>query len=161
MFGKDGLSSAEPDQYLTDPQELGDRLMAAADYEAALKAYLRAAGEKGLTAEILSSIGTANLMLGRLGQAEEQLRQAAKMDETNPAIWNNLGAVLMETGQYGEASRVFRLAYGLDSGESAEIRENLRIALAKLENPDYTEPENNGHALVRQGTGQYLLLTKD
>ena len=146
------------DQYDSiDGLTVGHRLMAAGQYELALKAYYRAAGEQGMTVDTLSAIGSANLRLGRLGQAERILRRATEEDETFPPAWNNLGVVLMETGQYGEAARVFRIAFALDSGESAEIRENLRIALAKIDNPGYSEP-NEQVALVRRGNGEYRLL---
>ncbi len=138
---------------------VGHRLMAAGEYEQALKAYLRAAAEQGLTADVLSALGSANLKLGRLGQAEKLLRQAVKADETFPPAWNNLGVVLMEQGRYAEAARVFQTAFALDSGESAEIRENLLLALEKLEDPAYDDPEKYSFALVRRGRGEYLLLS--
>ncbi len=100
------------------------------------------------------------LSLGRLGQAEKLLRQSLTLDENFVPAWNNLGVVLMEKGDYGEASRVFERAFKLDSGESADIRDNLRLALAKIENPAYSEPQKSGPALVRRGTGEYLLLTE-
>jgi hypothetical protein len=62
----------------------------------------------------------------------------------------------METGRYGEASRTFRNAFALDSGRSAEIRENLRLALAKLDDPSYSDDETN-FALVWTGGGTYSL----
>ena len=130
--------------------------MEAGEYELALKAYLRAAAQQGVNVDVLSAIGSANLQLGRLNQAEQILRRATEFDETFPPAWNNLGVVLMEKGQYGEASRVFRLAFALDSGQSAEIRENLRLALAKIENPEYSAP--NDFRLVRRGPGFYRLL---
>ncbi|MCV6593603.1 MAG: tetratricopeptide repeat protein [Silicimonas sp.] len=139
-----------------DGLTVGHRLMAAGEYELALKAYLRAASEQGVNVDVLSAIGSANLALGRLGQAEEILRRATEADETFPPAWNNLGVVLMEKGHYGEASRVFKLAFALDSGQSAEIRDNLTKALAKLENPEYSEDET--FRLVRRGRGFYQLL---
>ncbi|MEL7345730.1 MAG: tetratricopeptide repeat protein, partial [Pseudomonadota bacterium] len=74
---------------------VGHRLMAVGEYELALKAYYRAAGEQGMTVDTLSAIGSANLRLGRLGQAERILRRATQEDETFPPAWNNLGVVLM------------------------------------------------------------------
>ena len=135
---------------------VGHRLMAAGEHELALEAYFRAAGEQGINVDVLSAIGSANLQLGRLNQAEQVLRRAIEVDETFPPAWNNLGVVLMERGNYGEASRVFRLAFALDSGRSAEIRENLLLALAKLENPEYSEPEQ--FRLVRRGPGNFQIL---
>lgn len=136
---------------------VGHRLMAAGEYDLAIEAYSRAAADQGMTVDVLSAVGSANLRLGRLGQAESFLRRAVKEDESFPPAWNNLGVVLMEKGEYGEAARVFRVAFALDSGESDEIRDNLRVALAKIENPAYSEPDNQ-FALVRRGTGSYLLL---
>ena len=138
---------------------VGHRLMAAGQYETALKAYLRAAGELGTNVDVLSALGSVNLRLGRLGQSEDLLRQAIKKDETFVPAWNNLGVVLMETNRTGEASRVFQTAFALDSGNSDEIRENLRLALANLENPAYSvEQKNEAFELVRRGNGRYLLL---
>lgn len=138
---------------------VGHRLMAAGEYELALRAYYRGAVEQGLTADVLSALGSANLRLGRLGQAEELLRQSIEADPTFPAAWNNLGVVLMEKGEYGEAMRVFQQAFALDSGQSDSIRENLRLAIARMENPGYS-PENNENRfdLVRRGGGRYILL---
>ena len=78
---------------------VGHRLMEAGEYELALKAYLRAASEDGVNADVLSAIGSANLKLGRLGQAEQILRRALEMDPTFVPALNNLGVVLMERGQ--------------------------------------------------------------
>lgn len=137
---------------------IGHRLMAAGEYELALKAYTREAGRQGLTADVLSAVGSANMRLGRLGQAERYLRQAIDKDETFVPAWNNLGVILVEKGELGEAAQVFQRAFALDSGESAEIRDNLRLTLAKLENPSYTE-QNEPLQLVRRGSGDYLILS--
>ena len=138
---------------------VGHRMMAAGEYELALKEYYRAAADHGLTADVLSAIGSAMLKLGRLGQAERMLRRATDEDEEFAAAWNNLGVVLMEQGEVGEAARVFRIAFALDSGESAEIRENLQLALAKIENPAYTSEKQYEFELVRRGSGTYRILS--
>lgn len=139
---------------------VGHRLMASGEYELALKAYYRAAADQGITVDVLSAVGSANLKLGRLGQAEQILRQAVEKDATFVPAWNNLGVVLMETGNFGEAERVFHTAFALDNGQSAAIRENLRLALAKIENPGYAAENNTNFALVRRGSGEYRLLVK-
>lgn len=153
-----GVSSRAADQSV-DGLIVGHRLMEAGQYELALKAYYRAAYQHGLTVDVMSAIGSANLKLGRLGQAENNLRKAITIDETFVPAWNNLGVVLMEQGRYPEAELIFKHAYALDSGESAEIRDNLRLALAKKANPDYSVPDNKGPSLVRRGTGEYLLIS--
>lgn len=137
---------------------VGHRLMAAGEYELALKAYYRAGYERGLNADVLSALGSANLKLGRLGQSERLLRRAIEEDEQFAAAWNNLGVVLMEQGETGEAAGVFRVAFGLDSGESAEIKQNLTGALAKIKNPAYTSENKTEFELVRRGSGTYRLL---
>ena len=147
----------DPDGVSIDGLTVGHRLMAAGEYDLALEEYYRAGAEQGINVDVLSAVGSANLQLGRLGQAERILREAVEMDETFAPAWNNLGVVLMERGQYAEASNVFRTAFALDSGQSAEIRDNLTLALAKLENPTYSEPDNQ-FALVRRGKGDFELL---
>ena len=129
---------------------VGHRLMAAGEYELALKAYLRAAGEDGINADVLSALGSANLKLGRLGQAEQLLRRALEKDPTFVPALNNLGVVLMNEGKYGEARLTFRKAFALDSGQSDEIRENLRLALAKTENTAYDPGKENTNYSPRE-----------
>ena len=155
-----GVSSRASEEAV-DGLLVGHRLMDAGEYELALRAYYREAADRGSLqhVDILTAIGSANLKLGRLGQAEDVLRQALDVDETFVPAWNNLGVVLMETGQYGEASLMFRRAFALDSGETEDIQENLTLALAKIENPAYVEPDRSGPALVRRGAGEYVLLT--
>ena len=143
-----------------DGLTVGHRLMAAGEYELAIKAYNRAIIDQGVTVDVITSIGSADLHLGRLGQAEKLLRRATQMDPTFVPAWNNLGVVLMEKGEYGEASRAFKTAFALDSGNTDSIRENLRIALAKLENPTYDTGKTYNYTLVRRGTGEYLLLSQ-
>lgn len=138
---------------------VGHRLMAAGEYELALRAYSRAAGEHGLNADVLSALGSANLRLGRLKQAKVLLENAVEEDPKHVPAWNNLGVILMELGEDGEARRVFRNAYALDNGNSDEIRENLRVAIASTENTSYDSVKENKFELVRRGNGRYLLLS--
>ncbi len=140
-----------------DGVEVGNRLMAAGENELALDAFTRAALDQGMTADVLIGIGTANLGLGRLGQAETQLRRATREFPDSPEAWNNLGVVLMETEKIPEAQQVFRKAYALDNGESDSIRDNLRLALAKSENPVNNAGQNQEYKLVRRGSGEYLI----
>jgi tetratricopeptide (TPR) repeat protein len=138
---------------------VGHRLMASGEYELAIKAYNRSVAKTGLTADVLSALGSANLQLDRLGQAEKLLRAAVKKDDKFAAAWNNLGVVLSSTGELREAVLVFRIAFGLDSGKSDEIRMNLTRALAKLDKPVYVElNEHEEFELVRRGNGRFLLL---
>jgi len=140
-----------------DGVEVGNRLMAAGEYELALDAFTRAALDQGMTADVLIGIGTANLGLGRLGQAEIQLRRATREFPDSPEAWNNLGVVLMEKGKIPESRQVFRKAYALDNGESDSIRDNLRLALAKSEKPANNAGKNQEYKLVQRGSSDYLI----
>jgi Flp pilus assembly protein TadD len=138
---------------------VGHRLMAAGEYDLALRAYTRAAGQQGLNVDTLTALGSANLRLGRLGQAETLLRRAIKEEEPFPATWNNLGVLLIERGNYGEASEMFRRAYATDNGNSDQIRNNLRLALARLEEEAYTRTDEGQQAqTMREGFGGFEMV---
>jgi Flp pilus assembly protein TadD len=138
--------------------EVGHRLINAGEYELALRAFNRAALERGETdAEILLGMGTANLGLGRLNQAEELLRVAVEKEGDWPELYNNLGVVLMEQRRTREAAAIFRKAYALDNGQTDSIRDNLRLALSKTEPSVHTEDQNNNYKLVRRGSSDYLI----
>ena len=136
---------------------VGHRLIAAGEYELAISAFSRAAIDYGMTADVLAGLGSANLGLGRLHTAEKLLREAIEQDEESPEIWNNLGVVLLEKGETGEAELVFKRAYALDNGESDSIRDNLRLVLAKSENSLYTEELEQEYKLVRRGSSDFLI----
>lgn len=143
---------------------VGHRLMAAGESELALKAYLRAAAEDGMSVDVLSALGSANLALGRLGQAEQLLRRAVELDPAFVPAQNNLGVVLMERGKVPEARVVFQQAFALDSGKTDSIRENLKRAIAMSENSIYAEAEKekqepHNFSLVRRGQGEFVLLS--
>lgn len=146
-----------------DGMTVGHRLMAAGEPELALKAYLRGAGETGINADVLSAIGSANLALGRLGQAEKILARALELDPNFVPALNNMGVVQMEQGKTGEARVYFQKAFALDSGETDSIRENLMLAIAQSEanvyDPNQEEQQDGGFRLVRQEKGKFVLLS--
>ncbi len=149
-----GINQNKPAE---DGVEVAHRLMQAGEFELAIRAFNRAALANGMDAEILSGLGSANLGLGRLGQAEKLLREAATKDGSQPEVWNNLGVVLMESGKFAEAGLTFRKAYALDNGESDAIRDNLRLALAKSEKSVTDIDQEANYKLVRRGAGDYLI----
>jgi tetratricopeptide (TPR) repeat protein len=151
----------DPREASIDGLIVGHRLMAASEYDLALKAYLRAAGEQGFTVDVLSALGSANLHLGRLNQSEDLLRKAVVEDASFVPALNNLGVVLMERGNYGEARLFFQRAFAADSGQTDAIRENLMRAIAKSEDAVYVEPEETPRfTLVRRGYSTYELLSE-
>ena len=147
----------DPRGEAVDGLEVGHRLMEAGQHDLALDAFLRAAGEKGLTPEVLVALGSANLALGRLNQSERLLRRAVETEPDWPEAWNNLGVLLIERDKPAEAVEVFKRAFALDNGQSTSIRDNLRLALAKQENSVYGDGEQQEYRLVRRGSGSYLI----
>ncbi|MCF6233739.1 MAG: tetratricopeptide repeat protein [Rhodobacteraceae bacterium] len=140
-----------------DNIEVAHRLMEAGQYELALSSFTRAALDDGLSGEILNGMGTANLGLGRLGQSEELLRRAVKEEPDWAEAWNNLGVLLLERDELSEATQVLRKAYALDDGQNDSIRDNLRLALAKMENADNNTGQEEEYKLVRRGSSDYLI----
>ena len=142
-----------------DGLTVGHRLMAAEEYELALDAYTRAVGETGVTSEVLTSIASANMKLGRLGQARQIFYAAVEKDDRNVAAWNNLGVTLIGLQEYAEAREAFKVAFGLDAGKSSEIRDNL-LLLDKYNVTTGVEfPREDEFVLVRGGNGVYFLLS--
>jgi tetratricopeptide (TPR) repeat protein len=140
---------------------VGHRLMDAGQYQLALEAFTRAAGEQGLTPEVLVALGSANLALGRLGQAETLLRRAVELEPEWPEAWNNLGVVLIERGDLAEAEQVFRRAFALDDGQSDSIRDNLRLVLAKRAESGYGAGAEQDYKLVRRGSSSFVIRRTD
>jgi Flp pilus assembly protein TadD len=136
---------------------VGNRLLDAKQYELAIDAFNRAAVQDGLTPDVLAGLGSANLGLGRLGTAEQLLRDALEQDKDSPEIWNNLGVLLLEKGEISEAEQMLRRAFALDNGESDSIRDNLRLVLAKTENSAYDEEQEQDYKLVRRGSSDYVI----
>ncbi|MDG1803010.1 MAG: tetratricopeptide repeat protein, partial [Paracoccaceae bacterium] len=102
-------------QSQVDQLVVGHRLMDAGEHELALAAYSRAAVQQGFNVDTLSALGSANLRLGRLNQAERLLRRAVKEDANYAPAWNNLGVLLMEQGKTTEARQIFRRAFATDN----------------------------------------------
>jgi Flp pilus assembly protein TadD len=143
----------------TDAVEVGHRLIAAGESELAIKSFNRAALERGtLDAEILSGLGTANLQLGRLGEAELLLKRAIDSEDAQPVDYNNFAVLLMEKGRTSEAVQYFQRAFALSNGENIAIRDNLRLALAKSEISATTNTEKTSeYKLVRRGNSDFLI----
>ncbi len=90
-----------------DGVEVGHRLIAAGEYELAIRAFTRAALENGMDAEILSGLGSANLGLGRLGQAETLLRRATAQKRCMARSLEQPGCCADGTGQNSRSAAGF------------------------------------------------------
>jgi len=141
-----------------DGMVVGDRLMAANEFELALSAYQRATGVHGLTAETLSAMGSANLRLGRFQQAKALLEKAVEDDDRSVSAWNNLGVVLINLNEANQAREAFRVAFGFDNGNSELIRQNLILANSLVEKQTLEISNADDFSLVRHGNGSYFLL---
>ncbi|UWQ22914.1 tetratricopeptide repeat protein [Jannaschia sp. W003] len=143
-----------------DPALVGDRLMAAGEFDLAHASYTRAAatGPAGLTPALMRSMAGADLAMGRLGAAEALLRDAVEADPGDAAAWNDLGVVLMERGEAGEAAESFRRAFALDP-DRPQILDNLRLALDRREALRYALQDEGEDAftLTRRRDGVYRI----
>ncbi len=148
-----------PRNQSVDALTVGHRLMAAKEYELALSAYTRAIGEVGLTSEVLTSIASANMKLGRLGQARDIFYAAVDKDDRNVSAWNNLGVTLIGLQEYAEAREAFKVAFSLDAGKSTEIRDNLLLLDTYNVTTNVEFPSEDEFVLVRGGNGVYFLLS--
>ena len=143
-----------------DPSIVGDRLLAAGEPLLALDAYVEAVGVHGPSPELDRAMAAANLRLGRLGQAERQLRAVVAARPRDAGAWNDLGVVLMERGREGEAERTFRQAFALDPA-NVTIRDNLLLAGAALDRTRYEEAGTDAAILTRRRDGTFGLLGPD
>ena len=103
-------------------------------------------------------MGSANLRLGRLHQAKTLLDRALELDDQSVSAWNNLGVVLMNLNEANQARAAFRVAFGLDNGDSDLIRENLILAEKLIREQAIAEGDLADFRLVRYGNGQYYLV---
>ncbi|KIT16529.1 tetratricopeptide repeat protein [Jannaschia aquimarina] len=139
-----------------DPMIVGDRLLDGGEPELALASYIKAASEQGLTPPLLRGMAAANLRLGRLGQSERLLRQYLEEEPRDAGAWNDLGVILLERGQTGEAHETFRRAFALDAS-IPEIKENLTRSLSMMEAMRYPEEEESAFTLTRRPDGVFGL----
>jgi tetratricopeptide (TPR) repeat protein len=70
----------------------------------------------------LKELGAVALLQGRLNEAEDNLRQAARLRPDDAEVWNNLGCALERRAIWREALSVFDRAVQLDSGNEAYLR---------------------------------------
>ena len=142
-----------------DPRIVGDRLLAEGEPALALDAYIRAVGRDGPSPELDLAMAGANIRLGRLGQAERQLRAVLQARPDDARAWNDLGVVLMERGEIGEAVETFRRAAAA-APDNVTIRENLDRAVEMFDAVRYPAA-GNAATLTRRPDGTFGLIGRD
>ena len=78
-------------------------------------------------AGVLSDLGSALLLLGRIAEATERFRLASDLAPDVPEIHKNLGALLWKQGLFKEAARHFEACLKLDPNQPL-VREWLKMA---------------------------------
>jgi arylsulfatase A-like enzyme len=78
-------------------------------------------------AGVLSDLGSALLLLGRIEEATERFRLASDLAPDVPEIHKNLGALLWKQGLFKEAARHFEACLKLDPNQPL-VREWLKMA---------------------------------
>lgn len=68
-------------------------------------------GEDGLALQLL---GVSHMLMGRFLDAVPVLERASALRKSDPVVWDNYGAALQNTGQWGLAARAFRRSLQLD-----------------------------------------------
>lgn len=58
--------------------------------------------------KVVQLVGVAALMQGRLQQAVDALQAAARLNQNDPSIWDNLGVALNRAGHYDAAAECFQ-----------------------------------------------------
>lgn len=108
------------------------RLKRASDVDGAL-ALLRESVEQSsgpLLADVLTELGTVQLLVGEHEEAEAFLNRALTLRPTHPRALTNRGNVLLEDGDLDGAMEQYRAALEVDF-EYAPARHNLGVALRR------------------------------
>lgn len=134
--------------------EAGHALMNRAEYDLALRAYIRAIGERGgVTGPVIGGMGAANLQLDRARKARALLERGSRVAPLSPSVWNNFGVALASAGE----SNAAREAVGI-AGSFAPENPIIAFNLARLRNESDSEPPEPVSLPVRHRSGLYLLL---
>lgn len=112
---------------------LGLQLFARAEYDAALREFLRAVEIDADYAEAYNNVGMLYIRQGKLDEAEAALQRALALKRGHYAhAQNNLGAVFLQRGKLREAAGAFRRAIEIDPRYAGAL-DNLGIVLIRLD----------------------------
>ncbi|HWT65281.1 MAG TPA: tetratricopeptide repeat protein [Terracidiphilus sp.] len=108
-------------QVSTDPETVGDVMLARRRYQAAIEAYKKVPQP---TASIWNKMGISYQMMFDLEDAMRCYQASLKLDPKNVSVLNNLGTVYDSQKDYGKAVKMYRKALKIQP-KSALILKNL------------------------------------
>jgi tetratricopeptide (TPR) repeat protein len=118
------VRSDDAPHFVLSAEMQGDLLMARQRYVAALDAYRQGPSD---SAVLWNKMGIANHHMFNLKAAENDYREALKLNPRYAEAWNNLGAVYYGEKKYHDAEKAYRKALKL-SPKSATFYSNLGTA---------------------------------
>jgi len=110
-------------------------------YSEAAVQYRRALARSPRNFEIMNDLAVALTSSGSLQEAKELLVQATRISPKYVTAYNNLGALLMKLGEYGQAVNVLRSSLSLQPGNKS-IQKLLGQAIAKQVDQSGAEHED-------------------
>jgi len=118
---------------------LGQLLADSSRYGEAAAELRRAAALAPQSADVAGTLAWVYAKTDTLGQpdAQREYRRAMALDSSNFHWPNALGLLLLHDGRYAEAEALFRRGLRLApaAADSADVRDNLGVALQKLNQP--------------------------
>jgi tetratricopeptide (TPR) repeat protein len=117
----------------------------------ALKMIRKAVEIEPMNGAYLDSLGWAYFKLGQYEQAEENLRQAAERDHTDPTVHDHLGDLYEKTGRIRLAAAQWELSLAefsksappdVEPSEVAKVQKKLETARVKLARQDNSTNQN-------------------
>ncbi|HZU09428.1 MAG TPA: tetratricopeptide repeat protein [Pseudacidobacterium sp.] len=118
------LRAEDAPRFVLSAEMQGDLLMARQRYIAALDAYRQGPSNSPV---LWNKMGIANHHMFNLKAAENDYREAIKLDPKYPEAWNNLGAVYYGEKRYHDAEHAYKKAIKL-SPKSATFYSNIGTA---------------------------------
>jgi serine/threonine protein kinase len=109
------LASATPKSPADDWEKLGGKLFTSRDYNAALKAYLRALELDAHKATLWLALGDAYFALESYTEALGAYAQAVQRNPNDPMAWSNRGTALDALGRHKEAEECYERAEQLQA----------------------------------------------
>lgn len=121
-------------RHLESTLNLGGLYLAKGDPDMALRTFTSALTVWDIPA-VRANIAVAYLQLGRLEDAERELRRALAENDKMPDAWTNLSSVLVHKGDFADAVAAAERALAIDDN-FAMAHNNKAVALLELGCPE-------------------------